>query len=130
MSSYLPQLRGSSHCHAGMTPQEIAEAVASAGIEAVKIPPRSPRANSYTERWALIVPSEVTDRMLNLWAAALHAVLDEYAQHYNQHQPHRARNLGPPHSDAIRPAAADPSEGRVRRQRVLGGLISEYKQAA
>jgi hypothetical protein len=31
----------------------------------------------------------------------LRDVLDEYAAHYNQHRPHRARNLRPPDADDI-----------------------------
>jgi transposase InsO family protein len=38
--------------------------LAAAGIEAVKIPPRSPRANAYAERFVLTARTEVTDRML------------------------------------------------------------------
>ena len=38
--------------------------VAGAGIEAVKIPPRSLRANAYAERFVLTARTEVTDRML------------------------------------------------------------------
>jgi putative transposase len=38
--------------------------LASAGIEAVKIPPRSPRANAHAERFVLTARTEVTDRML------------------------------------------------------------------
>ena len=38
--------------------------LADAGIEAVKIPPRSPRANCYAERFVLTARTEVTDRML------------------------------------------------------------------
>jgi putative transposase len=38
--------------------------LAGAGIEAVKIPPRSPRANASAERFVLTARTEVTDRML------------------------------------------------------------------
>jgi transposase InsO family protein len=38
--------------------------LADAGIEAVKLTPRSPRANAYAERFVLTARTEVTDRML------------------------------------------------------------------
>jgi transposase InsO family protein len=38
--------------------------LAGVGIEAVKIPPRSPRANANAERFVLTARTEVTDRML------------------------------------------------------------------
>jgi hypothetical protein len=38
--------------------------LAGAGIEVVKIPPRSLRANCYAERFVLTARTEVTDRML------------------------------------------------------------------
>ena len=38
--------------------------LAGAGIEAVKIPPRSLHANAYAERFVLTARTEVTDRML------------------------------------------------------------------
>ena len=74
--------------------------LAAAGIEVVKIPPRSPRANAYSERWVRTVRAEVTDRMLITGPRHLRAILDEYAEHYNQHRPRRARRLRPPDHDA------------------------------
>jgi putative transposase len=102
-----------------------------AGIKVVTIPPRSPRANACAGRWILPARSEVTDRMLIAGPRHLHAVLHEHTRHYNQHRPHRARDLRPPRPDEIDPApVAGPSEGNARRQRVPGGLISQYRKAA
>ena len=102
-----------------------------AGIEVVKIPPRSPKANAYAERWVRTVRAEVTDRMLIAGPRHLRAVLDEYAAHYNHHRQHRARNLRPPDCDGItRATTTDLSAARIRRRRVLRGLIREYERAA
>jgi len=97
----------------------------------VKIPPRSPRANCYAERWVRTARSEVTDRMLIAGLRHLRAVLDEYVAHYNRHRPHRSRNLRPSDSDDIVSApVTDLATTRIRRRRVLGGLIHEYEWAA
>jgi putative transposase len=102
-----------------------------AGIEVVKIPPRSPRANAFAERWVRTARAEVTDRMLIAGPRHLRAVLDEYTGHYNHHRPHRARNLRPPDCDDITMATTtDLTAVRIRRRRVLGGLIHEYERAA
>jgi putative transposase len=49
---------------AGQFTESVDAVLAGTGIEAVKIPPRSPRANAYTERFVLTARTEVTDRML------------------------------------------------------------------
>jgi putative transposase len=116
---------------AGQFTEAFDAVLSGAGIEVVKIPPRSPKANAYAERWVRTVRSEVTDRMLIAGPRHLRAVLDEYAAHYNHRRPHRARNLRPPDCDDITMATnTDPATARIRRRRVLGGLIHEYEQAA
>ena len=62
----------------------------------------------------------------------LRAVLDEYVAHYNQHRPHRARNLQPPddNGDVVTAPVTDLATARIRRREVLGGLIHEYERAA
>src|SRR6516165_4630626 len=98
--------------------------LATAGIEVVKIPPRSPKANACAERWVRTARAEVTDRMLITGPRHLRAVLDGYVSHYNQHRPHRARNLRPPDGgDNTMTSVTDLTTAAIRRRRVLGGLI-------
>ena len=101
--------------------------LAGAGIEAVTIPPRSPRANACAERFVLTARTEVTDRMLIFGQRHLRTILAQYEAHYNGRRPHRSRQLRPP-----RPGhpPADLSQERIQRRTVLGGLISEYERAA
>jgi transposase InsO family protein len=116
---------------AGQFTEAFDAVLSAAGIEMVKIPPRSPRVNAYAERWVRTARAEVTDRMLITGPRHLRAVLDEYAAHYNRHRPHRTRNLRPPDSgDNPTAAATDLAAARIRRRRVLGGLINEYQRAA
>jgi putative transposase len=101
--------------------------LASAGIKAVKIPPPSPRANAYAERFVLTARNEVTDRMLIFGERHLRVVLAEYEAHYNGRRPHRGRQLHPPRPG--HPPAGLFQTG-IKRQPVLGGLINEYERAA
>jgi len=98
-----------------------------AGIEAVKIPPRSPRANAYAERFVLTARTEVTDRTLVFGERHLRTILTRYEVHYNGRRPHRSRHLRPPRPDH---PVADLSRKRIERRPVLGGPINEYERAA
>jgi putative transposase len=80
-----------------------------AGVEAVKIPPRSPRANGYAERFVLTARTEITDRMLIFGERHLRSVLAEYEAHYNGRRPHRSRQLRPPRPD--HPPPTSPRSG-------------------
>ena len=72
---------------AGQFTEAFDAALASAGIEVVKIPPQNPRANAYAERWVRTARAEVTDRMLIAGTRHLRMVLNEYVAHYNEHRP-------------------------------------------
>ncbi|MGB6579872.1 MAG: hypothetical protein WBF34_18325 [Streptosporangiaceae bacterium] len=63
---------------AGQFTETFDAVLAGAGIEAVKIPPRSPRANAHAERLVLTARTEVTDRMLIFGQRHLRTILSEY----------------------------------------------------
>ena len=112
---------------AGQFTETFDAVLADAGIEAVKIPSRSPHANSYAERFVLTARTEVTDRMLIFGERHLRTIPAQYQAHYNGRRPHRSRQLHPPRPDH---PVADLSQKRIQRWPLLGGLINEYQRAA
>ena len=101
--------------------------LADAGIEAVKIPPRSPRANAFCGK----VRAHSPDR-----GHRPDADLRREASATNLGRLHGPLQRTPPPSQPAapaaptRPPAADLSQEQIKRRPVLGGLINEYERAA
>jgi transposase InsO family protein len=100
------------------------------GVQILLSPPQAPRANAYAERWVRTVRRECLDRILIDNTRHLLAVLGKYLTHYNQHRPHQSRGQRPPDRDALPSPVIDLDVRRVRRRKILGGLVNEYSQAA
>ena len=98
---------------AGQFTDSFDAALASAGIQPVKIPPRSPRANAFAERFVLTARTEVTDRVL-IFGSATCGWSGRVSGPYNGRRPHRSRQLRPPRPDH---PAADLSQKRSRASR-------------
>ena len=101
------------------------EVFAAIGIEPIRSPVRSPKANAFAERWVRTVREDCLDHLLVLSRRHLERILDEYVAHYNRARPHRSLDLMPPRGNR-----AENLAGTIRRRAVLGGLIHEYDLAA
>ena len=97
------------------------------GTRVIKTPARSPRANSYAERFVGTLRRECLDHVLILGERHLREMLAEYARHYNGHRPHQGLQQEPPQRQ---PGHAVDITARIERRQVIGGLISEYHRAA
>jgi len=76
------------------------------------------------------VRRECLDRILIYNTRHLLAVLGEYLVRYNGHRAHQGRGQRAPDRDTLPAPVADLGAVRVRRRKVLHGLINEYQQVA
>jgi len=110
------------------------EVFRSQGMRVIKAPVRAPRARAQAERWIGSLRRECLDRLLIFRRRQLEGVMRVYAQHYNEHRPHRSLGQRPPLAQP--PAAEQRGTGdvfaleRLHRRDRLGGLIHEYRLAA
>jgi putative transposase len=102
------------------------EVFTSSGVRIIKTPPRSPRANSYAERFVTL-RRECLDHLLIYGERHLRRVLAEYERHYNDHRAHQSRDQRPPMHDPDQPIDLT---AVIERRSTVAGLIHEYRRAA
>jgi len=96
----------------------------------LRTPPQAPRANAHAERWVRTVRRECLGWMLIYGQRHFMGVLGEYVTHCNDHRPHQGRGQRPPAADVLPVPITDLTTVRVRRKKILNGLINQYSQAA
>jgi transposase InsO family protein len=101
--------------------------LASVGIETVRTPVASPRANTFAERFVRTIRNDCLDHLLVVSRGHLEVVLAEYICHYNESRPHRGLDLDQP---VLRLATWITGDGKVICRDVLGGIVHEYERAA
>jgi putative transposase len=112
---------------------DLDDSIKALGIEVLRSPFASPKANSVCERVIGTVRRECLDWMIPMSEAHLRSILREWRTHYNQGRPHSS--LGPGVPDPPKESmVALKSESRhrlvpnvlVRVRSILGGLHHEY----
>ena len=98
----------------------------SAGVEPIRLPPRSPNLNAYAERFVRSIKSECLDRMIFLGERHLCRAIHEYVEHYHMERAHQGLD-----DERPRPTGRSRSDhGPVRRHERLGGMLNHYRRAA
>jgi putative transposase len=97
------------------------------GIEAVKLPPRSPNLNAYAERFVRTIKESCLERLILFGEESLRKAVAEFVTHYHLERNHQG--LG---NRLLAPLPAElNTTGTIQRRQRLGGLLNYYyRQAA
>ena len=94
-----------------------------AGVEAVKLPARSPNLNAHAERFVRSVREECLDHLILSSEDQLRYVLSEYLQYYHHERIHQGiiKIIKPQHEG---------NQGEIIHIERLGGLLKSYHRKA
>jgi len=102
------------------------DTLAAAGVQAVRLPPRSPNLNADAERFVGTIKDSCLDRIILVGEASLRRAVREFADHYHQERNHQG--LG---NRLIVPLPEPPTaEGHIACRQRLGGLLKYYHRPA
>jgi transposase InsO family protein len=102
--------------------------IKSGGVDPLKLPPRSPNLNSFSERWVLSVKSECISGLIFFGEQSLLRTLKEYSIHYHQERNHQGKEnrlLFP--SQDYNP---ENKNGEIQCRSRLGGVLRYYHRVA
>ena len=94
--------------------------LADAGIESVKLPPRSPNLNAYAERFVRTIKEGCLERMILFGEHSLRNAIREFVAHYHFERNHQG--LG--NRLIISSYATLAKTGTVQTSRRLGGMLN------
>ncbi|MEO8036740.1 MAG: integrase core domain-containing protein, partial [Acidobacteriota bacterium] len=112
---------------------ELDASISRLGVEILKSPPRSPKANSFCERVIGTLRRECLDWIIPLGEGQIRAVVREWMGHYNRGRPHMSLGPGVPEPSDLVPAALQPHRHKlpeglhVAATPLLNGLHHEYR---
>ncbi len=102
------------------------ETVTAAGVQPVRLPPRSPNLNAYAERFVRTIKESCLNRLILVGEHSLRRAVGEFVAHYHHERNHQGRGnqLLFPTASAIR------HHGRIACRPRLGGLLKYYHRPA
>lgn len=100
--------------------------LASVGVDAVKLPPKSPNLNAFAERFVRSIKTECLDRMILFGERSLRHAVSEYLCHYHAERNHQGIGNAVPFPDQ----RLDAEGTRIEKSERLGGLLSFYHREA
>ena len=100
-----------------------------AGVQPIRLPPKSPNLNAYAERFVRSIKEECLGQMIFFGESSLRNAIDEYLEHYHRERPHQG--LGNRYLESNgEPRGADTTAPIECRERLGGLLRSYYRRAA
>jgi hypothetical protein len=106
--------------------EAFADTLSAAGVETVRLPPRSPNLNASAERFVRTIKESCLDRLILIGEGSLRHAIQEFVEHYHRERNHQGvsnRLLFP-----VDPAAR--GEGPIACRARLGGLLKYYDRPA
>ena len=105
---------------------EFLKIVADAGVESVRLPPRSPNLNAYAERFVRSIKESCLNRMIFFGEESLRTAIQNFVGHYHIERNHQglANKLISPEPGHLANA------GDIQRRQRLGGMLNYYYRVA
>jgi len=101
---------------------EFLSILADAGVESIKLPPRSPNLNAYAERFVRTIKEGCLDRMILFGEDSLRIAVREFVTHYHAERNHQGLD-----NRLIVPIQNNGGiAGTVLRRQRLGGMLNFY----
>jgi transposase InsO family protein len=97
-----------------------------AGVESIKLPPRSPNLNAYAERFVRSINESCLERLILFGESSLRTAVQNFVAHYHGDRHHQGldNRLIQPEPDHLT------NRGCVQRRERLGGMLNYYYRAA
>src|SRR5215470_1235517 len=105
---------------------EFLNLLAGAGVESVKLPPRSPNLNAHAERFVRTIKESCLERLILFGEESLRTAIENFVAHY-----HTERNHQGLFNQLIHPEVGHlGNAGVIQRRQRLGGMLHYYYRAA